>query len=246
MCTSATGDIIVMASAPAPRASRDASDDLDPWPDDDTSSLGYLWNVTKGREVRQPFVLPKWTTTLTPHLGASGTRYIAVTGLTGDVRVVDLVAGQLRDVGLPVDQQITPHGHLADDLCGVRWADRPSGPPLLVHGEYSRDNAGDLMPIAVWDPQHPEAASRHLPMLCRRILWTGPAPNGESLVAVSDEHGVALCHLPSCELIWRTPLPALVTSFALLPDFDMAVGTQQGVVLLRSRLSDDWRRRLGC
>ncbi|MFE0380133.1 hypothetical protein ACFW1M_32275 [Streptomyces inhibens] len=83
-------------------------------------------------------------------------------------------------------------------------------------------------------------------MLCRSILWTGQASNGEPLVAVSDEHGVVLCHLPSCERVWSAPLPALVTSFVLLPRFDMAVGTQQGVVLLRPRLTADRRRRLGC
>ncbi|MGW2021117.1 caspase family protein [Streptomyces decoyicus] len=244
-CTTATGDIIVMAAVPDPRPSRDTSDDLVLRADGDTSFHGYLWNVTEERNVRQPFALPKETTTLTPDHESSGTRYIAVTGLTGDVRVVDLTTGQLLGLWSPIGQR-KQYRPLRGDQCGVRWADRPSGPPLLVHAKRSSDNAGDLVPIAVWDPRHPEAASRHLPMLCRRILWTGPAPNGESLVAVSDEHGVALCHLPSCELIWRSPLPALVTSFALLPDFDMAVGTQQGVVLLRPRLSDDWRRRLGC
>ncbi|MFD3419333.1 caspase family protein [Streptomyces decoyicus] len=244
--TTAAGDTVVMAAVPDLRPSREASDELERWADGGSSFHGYLWNVTEERDVREPFALPEWTTTLAPDHGTSGTRYIAITGHTGDVRVVDLTVGQLLDVWSPVVQRKPSYGPRPDDHGGVRWAHHPSGPPLLVHGERSRDNAGNLLPIAVWDPQHPEAASRHLPMLCRRILWTGPAPNGESLVAVSDEHGVALCHLPSCELIWRTPLPALVTSFALLPDFDMAVGTQQGVVLLRPRLSDDWRRRLGC
>ncbi|MFD0167590.1 caspase family protein [Streptomyces decoyicus] len=245
-CTTATGDIVVMAAVPDLRPSRETLDELERWAEGGSSFHGYLWNVTEERDVRQPFALPKWTTTLTPDHGISGTRYIAVTGHTGDVRVVDLTVGQLLDVWSPVVQRQPSYGPRPDHYGGVRWAGRPSGPPLLVHAQCSSDNARDLVPIAVWDPQHPQAASPHLPMLCRRILWTGSAPNGESLVAVSDEHGVALCHLPSCELIWRTPLPALVTSFALLPEFDMAVGTQQGVVLLRPRLSDDWRRRLGC
>lgn len=46
---------------------------------------------------------------------------------------------------------------------------------------------------------------------------------------------------------WGGP-PALVTSGTVLPGsatLDLAVGTQQGVVLLRPRLSAAWRRRLG-
>ncbi|MFE7526202.1 hypothetical protein ACFU7Y_10815 [Kitasatospora sp. NPDC057542] len=65
---------------------------------------------------------------------------------------------------------------------------------------------------------------------------------------MSDEHGVALCHLPSCEKVWSAPLPALVTSLTALPGspcLDLAVGTQQGVVFLRPQLPPNWCRRLG-
>ncbi|MCK8676097.1 hypothetical protein [Streptomyces lichenis] len=63
----------------------------------------------------------------------------------------------------------------------------------------------------------------------------------------SDEHGVRLVHLPSGEDVWSAPLPALVTSLALRPGsphLDMGIATEQGVVLIRPRLTPAWRRRL--
>ncbi|WP_147142591.1 hypothetical protein [Nocardia ninae] len=59
---------------------------------------------------------------------------------------------------------------------------------------------------------------------------------------------MTLCHLPSCDTVWSTPLPALVTSLTALPTspyLDLAVGTQQGIVFLRPKLSDAWCKRLG-
>jgi hypothetical protein len=92
-----------------------------------------------------------------------------------------------------------------------------------------------LSSVVVWSPAEPDSR-RLLPVSARRLLWTGLAPNGEPLAAVSDEHGVALFRLPSCEKVWSTPIPALVTSLTALPNLDLAVSTQQGVLLLRPRL----------
>ncbi|MGP8297651.1 caspase family protein [Streptomyces inhibens] len=250
-CTTATGETILMIAGPDPSAlSGTAEEGHRQSYDDKVPFRGLLWNVTAEREVREePLVLPPRTTLMVPHHAASGARYIAVTGRTGDVRVVDLTTAQLIHVWSPAEPPATAFRREsrrgADDRRYLRWADQPSGPPLLVHGDCSRSDEEAVMPVRVWNPERPEE-SRGLPMPCRSILWTGRAPNGEPLVAVSDEHGVVLCHLPSCERVWSAPLPALVTSFALLPRFDMAVGTQQGVVLLRPRLTADWRRRLGC
>lgn len=237
-CTTDRGDIVFLEAGPEGRKY-----------DAEAPFRGFLWNVTAGRAVRdEPLALPCRTTLLVPHHGPAGSRYIAVTGRTGDVHVVDPATGRMRLVWSPPEGPRTSDEedrHAVDDERYLRWADRASGSPLLVHGDCSRGDEEDLMPVHVWDPDRPDESPR-LPMPCRRILWTGQAPNGEPLVAVSDAHGVALCHLPSCELVWRAPLPALVRSFALLPGFDVAVGTQQGVVLLRPRISPNWQRQLGC
>jgi hypothetical protein len=128
----------------------------------------------------------------------------------------------------------------------LRWAELPTGTPVLLCLDPARSDDSHAVPVTVWNATRPDA-TRQLPVPASRILWTGPAPSGETLVAVSSEHGVTLCHLPSCEEVWSTPLPALVTSLTVLPEnthLDLAVGTQQGVVFLRPRLSAAWRKRL--
>ncbi|MGW1988919.1 caspase family protein [Embleya sp. NPDC001921] len=178
-----------------------------------------------------------------------GVRYIACAGYDGSCGVVDLTGNRVHVVGtppvtnprrirLPIDAFVGPH-HL-------RWARLPSNDPLLVWMVAAFPHHDPVVPMAVhtWHSASPTRPGR-LAVPAKRLLWAGNSPNGEAAVLVNDEHGIALCHLPSGELIWRTPLPALLNDAAVLADFDMAVATQQGVVLLRPRLSTAWRRRLG-
>ncbi|MFI8890446.1 caspase family protein [Streptomyces paradoxus] len=202
-----------------------------------------------------PFVLgefevPDEVRFLLPHHARAGTRWVAQQCRRGDVSVLDVsTRRQLTVPHLPAAAgRYVPRHESGDQYAHyLRWADLPSGGPLLV--ALSPDTVDDAhpAPVAVWDPDSPETVDS-LPVLASRILWTGAAPSGEALVAVSDELGVALCHLPSREKVWAAPLPALVTCLTALPGsphLDLAVGTQQGVVFLRPRLSRVWRDRLG-
>jgi hypothetical protein len=112
---------------------------------------------------------------------------------------------------------------------------------MLVYTDGSESDDTALEPVAVWCADEP-GRKRTLPIAASRLLWAGKAPNGDALVAVSDEHGISLWHLPSGEKIWGTPLPALVTSLYALPNFDLAVGTQQGIVLIRPKIPKSWGR----
>lgn len=219
--------------------------------DANTPTCGFFWDATAGQALRSaPVALPARLTALVPHHAAEGTRYVAMACRDGITAVLDLDTYSTHIVH-PPSSRSGGRGSLRDLPRGnryfLRWADTPGGPVLLFM-DTAEDDESTPRPVAVWDSAHPEAPTRTLALRARCLLWTGAAPNGEPLVAISDEHGVALCHLPSGERVWATPLPALVTSLTALPsnpNLDLAVGTQQGVVLLRPRLTDVWRQRLG-
>jgi WD40 repeat protein len=187
---------------------------------------------------------------LVPEHGSAGTRWVAQRGLDGAVSAIDLTTGRPHEV-CPAARFIDQPDHFGAHVTGQPyepvWAASRDGSPLLLCLAPEVYGASPVMPVVVWDPATP-GGPRRLPVPASRILWTGPAPSGETLVAVSDDHGVSLCHLPSCEKVWSAPLPALVTALTALPGspcLDLAVGTQQGVVFLRPRLSRAWRDRLG-
>ncbi|MFJ7332690.1 caspase family protein [Streptomyces sp. NPDC101116] len=213
-------------------------------PDDDGGSRAYLWDLTARRlRTREPLLLPPEVSTLVPHRTRKGSSLVALTTHRGLAEVLDVDSGQRHTVhaGQPNPRRAF-HTRFRDLSGGhgyfVRWAETPEGEPLLLYMDPAGEDDSALAPVTVWSPE----SVRLLPVAAARILWTGQAPNGETLVAVSDRHGVALCHLPSCELVWSAPIPALVTSLVVLPTFDIAVSTQQGVVLLRPRLSPVWQR----
>ncbi|MFJ9445791.1 caspase family protein [Kitasatospora sp. NPDC101235] len=214
--------------------------------------VGRMWNIPTGTPFQDDGIeLASDVFRLVPHHGSAGTRWIAEQGFGGTTSVIDLTTNRRYVVTLPPRAGSSGHrgrrtlfSGYSRDLC---WAELPDGTPLLLHLDTAAPGESGAFPVAVWNCATPDIA-RCLPVPAFRILWTGPAPNGEALVAVSDEHGVALCHLPSCEKVWSAPLPALVTSLTALPGspcLDLAVGTQQGVVFLRPQLSADWCRRLG-
>ncbi|MEV8625804.1 caspase family protein [Streptomyces sp. NPDC051079] len=223
-------------------------------PGADDVTRGFLWDATADKPLRdEPLELPARLTALVPHHAAEGTRYVALACRDGKAAVLDLET----DRALPIHPAARDHGRrgLATrrELTKgsgffLRWADMPGGAAVLLYMDATESGESVTLPVTLWNSATPEAPTRTLAVRARRLLWTGAAPSGETLLAVSDEHGVALCHLPSGERIWAAPLPALVTSGTVLPGsptLDLAVGTQQGVVLLRPRLSAAWKRRLG-
>lgn len=216
------------------------------------ATVGRVWNIATGTPHQSDGIeLAPDVRLLVPHHGNSGTRWIAQQGLSGATSVIDMTTNRQYAVNLQpevVTSDLDARQEVSlRPLRDLYWVDLPSGTPvLLCIALEGRDNPRPTT-ATVWNPATPDI-SRCLPVPAFRILWTGPAPNGEALVAVSDEHGVALCHLPSCEKVWSAPLPALVTSLTVLPGspcLDLAVGTQQGVVFLRPQLPPDWCRRLG-
>lgn len=211
------------------------------------TSRAYLLAPAAGRLLRhEPLLLPPEITTITPHHGPQGTSYVALTARTGLAAVLDVDTGEQYAVHPERPDERRAFSARSRDLSGghgyfVRWAVTPDGEPLLLYMDPAGGDDNVLAPVTVWNSSTPHT-TRTLPVQASRILWTGQAPNGETLVAVSDRHGVALCHLPGCELIWSAPIPAMVTSLVVLPGFDIAVSTQQGVMLLRPRLSPAWQR----
>ncbi|GAA0410480.1 caspase family protein [Streptomyces luteireticuli] len=222
--------------------------------DADAPARGFLWDATARRALRRaPVELPARLIALVPHHAVEGTRYVAMACSNGKAAVFDLDTDQTHVIHPPSPDRGRRRTFPIRELsCGdgyfLRWADTSGGAPVLLYMDAAESDESRPLPVTVWHPAVPEAPAQTLAVRARRLLWTGTTPNGEALVAVSDEHGVALCHLPSGERVWSTPLPALVTSLAVLPDsptLDLAVGTQQGVVLLRPRLPPAWRQRLG-
>ncbi|WP_030206793.1 caspase family protein [Streptomyces sp. NRRL S-87] len=212
---------------------------------------GRLWDAATGLQYADgAYELAHDVDLLVPHRGRAGTRWIAQRGLDTATSVIDLVTGARHPVSPPAPDAGRERGRGPDFL---RWADLGEGPPMLLCLVGPLPDTVDTVPsqapvpVAVWHAADPEVTGR-LPVLAHRILWTGHAPSGEALVAVSDGTGVVLCHLPSGEQVWAAPVPALVTALVPLPGsagLDLAVGTQQGVVFVRPRLSARWRQRLG-
>ncbi|MFE7524533.1 caspase family protein [Kitasatospora sp. NPDC057542] len=219
-------------------------------PGADAASRGYLWDTTSRQPVHgKPIILPDRIKSLVPHHGDCGTRYVAMAGADGRAAVLDLECGEIHAVHS--DRQVTGRRTLRNATNGhgyyLRWADTQTGKPVLAYmAGLGRDDTV-LSPVVIWDSAHPGAPARELPVRARRLLWTGLAPSGDSLLAISDEFGIRLFTLPDAEEVWSTPLPALVTSLAARPHsphLDLGVATQQGVVLIRPRLTPYWQRRL--
>ncbi|MFF4948519.1 caspase family protein [Streptomyces chattanoogensis] len=217
-----------------------------------TATVGRVWNVSTGAPYQSDGIeLAHDVWLLVPHHGSAGTRWVAQQGRDGATSAIDLLTNRQYVVSPPRTAVNTyPQAHrtlLFGHSFHLRWADLTSGTPVLLCLDHATSDDSHPAPVTVWDPSAP-GKPRYLPIPASRILWTGLSPIGETLVAVSDEHGVTLCHLPSCDMVWSTPLPALVTSLSALPEsphLDLAVGTQQGVVFLRPQLSAAWRKRLG-
>ncbi|MFD8237033.1 caspase family protein [Streptomyces sp. NPDC059696] len=213
-----------------------------------------LWNLSTGtpyRDIGTGSELLDDVRILVPHHDRAGTRWVAQRGFDGAVSVIDLALGGSYTVCPPPRFPDRSHPFVSGALGGQAstpcWVETGAGSPLLLCLAPEVYGASSVVPVVVWDPSAP-GSPRRLPVEASRILWTGPAPSGETLVALNDTHGVILCHLPSGEEVWSMPLPARVTSLAALPGsphLDLAVGTQQGVVFLRPRLSRGWRDRLG-
>ncbi|MFG2357202.1 caspase family protein [Streptomyces sp. NPDC048521] len=183
---------------------------------------------------------------LLPHHGAGGTRWIAQRGQDNACRVLDLETVREYALSPPWSPWHRPHAFTSPR--GEWWTEQPDGTPLLLFTGVPSDRGGPASRVLVWGPDRPEQVPRALPVLLSGALCTGQAPNGEAVVAFSDASGVSLCHLPSCEKVWSAPLPAHITALVPVPGsphLDLAVGTQQGVVFLRPRLSRSWRDRLG-
>ncbi|MGY0462175.1 caspase family protein [Kitasatospora sp. cg17-2] len=223
-------------------------------PGKDSPSRGFLWDATTRQPLRHaPLELPAQLTALAPHHATKGTRYVAMACRNGQAAVLDLDTERTRAIHLPhsdrSERRLSTHRELADGHSHfLRWVDTSGDSPVLLYMDAAETDDSTILPVTIWDSAAPDAHHRTLAVRARRLLWTGPSPNGQALVAVSDEHGVALCHLPSGERVWATPTPAFVTSLTALPGsqtLDLAVGTQQGVVLLRPRLSAAWEQRLG-
>ncbi|MET9555197.1 caspase family protein [Streptomyces sp. NPDC006645] len=203
-----------------------------------SESQGYLWDAIAARPLRtDPIKLIRDVVAMVPQHGTEGSRYVAMAAKFGEAAVLDLVTWQIHTVNPPQPESVgRGHRSLASGVSWyLRWAGGDDSQPVLLHMDCQGFDDTTLVPVTVWDSAHPETTTL-LPMPAYRLLWAGTAPNGELMAAVSDEHGVALCRLPSGEKVWGTPIPALVTSLAVLPGFDLAISTQQGVVLVRPRL----------
>ncbi|MFB8438018.1 caspase family protein [Streptomyces niveus] len=216
-----TGDVVLMAC-----------DSEEPGP-----PQGHLWDVTAARPFRtDPVELIGGLVAMVPQHGTKGTRYVAMAAGTGEAAVLDLATWRIHTVSQPRPEEDSARRAYRSLASGVswylRWADRADSEPILLFMDGRGLDDTTLVPVTVWDSAHPDTTTL-LPMPAARLLWAGTAPNGEPMVAVSDEHGVALCRLPSGEKVWSVPIPALVTSLAVLPGFDLAISTQQGVVLVR-------------
>ncbi|MEV4996913.1 caspase family protein [Streptomyces niveus] len=200
-------------------------------------SHGHLWDVDAARPLRaDPVELISGVVAMVPQHGTTGTGYVAMAAETGEAAVLDLFNWQIHKVSPPRPEDNLARQAYRSLASGaswyLRWAEGPDSQPLLLYMDGQGLDDTTLVPVTVWDSAHPDTTTL-LPMPAARLLWAGTAPNGEPMVAVSDEHGVALCRLPSGEKVWSVPIPALVTSLAVLPEFDLAISTQQGVVLVR-------------
>ncbi|WP_405437627.1 caspase family protein [Streptomyces anulatus] len=251
--TTASADLVVM-SAVRPARKRERSVDgrapHEPPSAAPDAVPARLWNVESAapHPVDGIELLPD-VYRLNPHHGSGGTRWVLQRGRRGSAGVIDIETGRRYPLWTA-----DPTGRPEDEVwwhAQDRWTERSDGTPVLlyqapvVNTHPRRDPP--LAPVHVWTAVSPDRPTV-LEQWASRILWAGPAPNGAALAAIGDGHGVALCHLPDGETIWYAPLPALVTALTPVPGspaFDLAVGTQQGVVFLRPRLSRSWQRRMG-
>ncbi|MDH6115042.1 hypothetical protein P3T36_007331 [Kitasatospora sp. MAP12-15] len=253
--TACSGETLLMAGAGENREVKGGVRTLRvallPEPGADSAVVGGVWNLFGGAARRVDVIeLAHDLQCLVPDHGQAGSRWVAQRGQNGATSVIELSTN--RQYGVVPGRSVTTWGARVDHSYAeparfLRWAEPRGDAPVLLCLAPDSHRPARPTPVVVWNPAAPDSP-RRLPVLATRILWTGFAPSGVTLVAVSDEHGVALCELPGCEKVWSTPLPALVTSLTAVPGsphLDLAVGTQQGVVLLRPQLSAAWRRRLG-
>ncbi|MCX4797642.1 NACHT and WD repeat domain-containing protein [Streptomyces sp. NBC_01242] len=216
-----------------------------------TSTRAYFWDATARRPLRnKPKELPARLTSLLAHHDDSGTRYIAMACADERAAVVDLDTNSthLVSTARSVNRRRYSSRNLTNgDGYFLRWADTRQGDPLLVYMPLTGDDDTFFNRVVVWDSSRPGALARELTTRARRLLWTGFSPSGDTLLATSDEHGISLYRLPDGEKVWATPIPALVTALAALPNsphLDLGVATQQGVVLLRPKFTSFWQRQL--
>jgi WD40 repeat protein len=222
----------------------------------DRRTDAYFWNGTSGQALRPgPFELPAAIKTFKAHHAVDGTRYLAMACSNGKAAVLDLDTDRVYEVhpersahDVTAVERDGHRGLANGDDYYLRWAETASGDPVLLYMDAADVSDSVLSTVTLWNSATPEASVGTLAVQARRLLWTGVTPNGEGLVAVSDEYGIAICHVSTGAKVWATPLPALVTSLTVINDavtLDLAVGTQRGVVLLRPRISGSWRLKLG-
>lgn len=253
--TAVSGDTVLMTAA-RPMLKRESSvggRHVDEPPVvEPITTAARLWNVSQRTWHDADGVeLVPGVRRLLPHHSLGGTRWVLQRGRDGSASVIDIESSRQYPLCAP-DMTERPGG---DDIRVVveRWTELSDGTPVLLCQTPGPDAStrpravGRPLPVLIWTASAPDHPAR-LALPASDILWTGHAPSGDALVAVSDEQGVALCHLPSGERIWYAPLPAHVTALTPLPGsatLDLALGTQQGTVFLRPRLSRAWRGRLG-
>lgn len=216
-----------------------------------TLTRGYFWDATTRRPLwDKPKELPAKLTSLLAHYNASGTRYIAMVCADEYAAVLDLDSNSTHPVNAARSTDRRRYGsrNLTNgDGYFLRWADTRQGDPILVYMPLAGDDDTFFNRVMVWDSSQPGVPARELTNRARRLLWTGFSPSGDALLALSDEHGISLYRLPDGEKVWETHIPALVTSLAVRPNspyLDLGVATQQGVVLIRPKLTSFWRRQL--
>ncbi|NYV73776.1 caspase family protein [Streptomyces sp. UH6] len=243
------GDVVLMAAArPAlPWESTVGGYDVSGPPGDEaTVTSARLWNVTRRTwHRRDPVALDPDVCHLLPHHGRDGTKWVMQCRHDGSASVIDIESGRRLVVHSAEKAGVAdPLGFHHD---WARWTELPDGTPVLLYPIADEITEDGEQPVIVWQASAPDRPAR-LPLPVSEILWAGPAPSGEALVAVSSTRGITLCHLAGGETVWHTPLPAQVTALVPLRGstaFDLAVGTQQGVVFLRPRFSPAWRDVLG-
>jgi hypothetical protein len=252
--TSVTGDTTLLTAVrPARKGELSIGAGPSPKPAEDTppadrETPGRLWlHSGDGWTGDDTIRLAPGVRHVSPHHAADGTRWLAQRAADHSVSVIDLVTHRLYEVSPPLSLGPTPEGIFTHPIEREWWTTLADGTPLLICTVPEPYADGASARVVSWTATSPERP-RELPVRVTGALCTGRTPGGEVVVAVSDDLGVALCHPRSGERIWSGPLPALVTSLAFLPGgphLDLAVGTQQGVVFLRPRLSRAWRDRLG-
>ncbi|WP_439673730.1 caspase family protein [Embleya sp. MST-111070] len=190
------------------------------------------------------FETPNPVMRMLPFHTRTGTRHVSCVDYRGDYAVLDLTDRRMYRVGM--GRRLPAAWWTQVDYADqhdMAWVRLPSNDALLLATGRDDDLSG-ADSVHIWNSASPNDVGR-LAVPAKRLLWTGNSPDGEALVLVDDEHGITLCHLPDGNPIWRTPLPARINGATLLADFDIALATQQGVVLVRPRISAAWRRRLG-